>query len=156
MCTYNNTQVTLKCMCLSNRRLQLLDGEYEVAMQEMEECPISKKRATWETILDGKVWITQKTEHVIVINSQFWCFFSPNANSCWKEFTLEGRVLFFLIPWKTQIKINLVRVFNGRHHPWSQTTRFKSPLVTMWHLASYLILCVSVFSSVKQGRELMN
>ena len=41
-----------------NRRLQLLDGEYEVAMQEMEECPISKKRATWETILDGKVWTT--------------------------------------------------------------------------------------------------
>uniref|UniRef100_A0A8D2IBA6 SUZ12 polycomb repressive complex 2 subunit n=1 Tax=Urocitellus parryii TaxID=9999 RepID=A0A8D2IBA6_UROPR len=37
-----------------NIRLQLLDGEYEVAMQEMEECPISKKRATWETILDGK------------------------------------------------------------------------------------------------------
>ncbi|XP_042309580.1 polycomb protein SUZ12 isoform X2 [Sceloporus undulatus] len=37
-----------------NRRLQLLDGEYEVAMQEMDECPISKKRATWETILDGK------------------------------------------------------------------------------------------------------
>ncbi|KAJ1129652.1 hypothetical protein NDU88_008018 [Pleurodeles waltl] len=37
-----------------NRRLQLLDGEYEVAMQEMEECPMSKKRATWETILDGK------------------------------------------------------------------------------------------------------
>uniref|UniRef100_A0A665TTU2 Polycomb protein suz12-B-like n=1 Tax=Echeneis naucrates TaxID=173247 RepID=A0A665TTU2_ECHNA len=37
-----------------NRRLQLLDGEYEVSMQEMEECPISKKRATWETILDGK------------------------------------------------------------------------------------------------------
>ncbi|XP_072415035.1 polycomb protein suz12-like isoform X2 [Chiloscyllium punctatum] len=37
-----------------NRRLQLLDGEYEVAMQEMDECPVSKKRATWETILDGK------------------------------------------------------------------------------------------------------
>ncbi|KAM9393695.1 LOW QUALITY PROTEIN: polycomb protein suz12-B-like [Pholidichthys leucotaenia] len=37
-----------------NRRLQLLDGEYEVSMQEMEECPISKKRATWETLLDGK------------------------------------------------------------------------------------------------------
>ncbi|XP_064423585.1 polycomb protein suz12-B isoform X3 [Latimeria chalumnae] len=37
-----------------NRRLQLLDGEYEVAMQEMEECPVNKKRATWETILDGK------------------------------------------------------------------------------------------------------
>ncbi|XP_056143702.1 polycomb protein suz12-A [Lampris incognitus] len=37
-----------------NRRLQLLDGEYEVSMQEMEECPISKNRATWETILDGK------------------------------------------------------------------------------------------------------
>uniref|UniRef100_A0A8C9VKH8 SUZ12 polycomb repressive complex 2 subunit b n=1 Tax=Scleropages formosus TaxID=113540 RepID=A0A8C9VKH8_SCLFO len=37
-----------------NRCLQLLDGEYEVSMQEMEECPVSKKRATWETILDGK------------------------------------------------------------------------------------------------------
>lgn len=38
-----------------NRRLQLLDGEYEVSMQEMEESPVGKKRATWETILDGKV-----------------------------------------------------------------------------------------------------
>lgn len=37
------------------RRLQLLDGEYEVSMQGMEDSPISKKRATWETILDGKV-----------------------------------------------------------------------------------------------------
>ncbi|KAM6966736.1 polycomb protein suz12-B-like isoform 2-T2 [Tautogolabrus adspersus] len=37
-----------------NRRLQLLDGEYEVSMQEMEDCPVNKKRATWETILDGK------------------------------------------------------------------------------------------------------
>ncbi|XP_067114910.1 polycomb protein suz12-B isoform X3 [Osmerus mordax] len=37
-----------------NRRLQLLDGEYEVSMQGMEDCPPSKKRATWETILDGK------------------------------------------------------------------------------------------------------
>lgn len=38
-----------------HRRLQLLDGEYEVSMQGMEDSPISKKRATWETILDGKV-----------------------------------------------------------------------------------------------------
>uniref|UniRef100_A0A668APU4 SUZ12 polycomb repressive complex 2 subunit b n=1 Tax=Myripristis murdjan TaxID=586833 RepID=A0A668APU4_9TELE len=37
-----------------NRRLQLLDGEYEVSMQGMEDNPVSKKRATWETILDGK------------------------------------------------------------------------------------------------------
>uniref|UniRef100_A0A8C6M707 SUZ12 polycomb repressive complex 2 subunit b n=1 Tax=Nothobranchius furzeri TaxID=105023 RepID=A0A8C6M707_NOTFU len=37
-----------------NRRLQLLDGEYEVSMQRIEESPVSKKRATWETILDGK------------------------------------------------------------------------------------------------------
>uniref|UniRef100_A0A6Q2XW26 Uncharacterized protein n=1 Tax=Esox lucius TaxID=8010 RepID=A0A6Q2XW26_ESOLU len=37
-----------------NRRLQLLDGEYEVSMQQMEDCPVSKKRATWETNLDGK------------------------------------------------------------------------------------------------------
>lgn len=37
------------------RRLQLLDGEYELSMQEMEECPVGKKRATWETISDQKV-----------------------------------------------------------------------------------------------------
>uniref|UniRef100_A0A8C1P4Q5 SUZ12 polycomb repressive complex 2 subunit b n=1 Tax=Cyprinus carpio TaxID=7962 RepID=A0A8C1P4Q5_CYPCA len=37
-----------------NRRLQLLDGEYEVSMQQIEDCPVSKKRASWETILDGK------------------------------------------------------------------------------------------------------
>uniref|UniRef100_A0A669B6P2 SUZ12 polycomb repressive complex 2 subunit b n=1 Tax=Oreochromis niloticus TaxID=8128 RepID=A0A669B6P2_ORENI len=37
-----------------NRRLQLLDGEYEVSMQGMDDSPVSKKRATWETILDGK------------------------------------------------------------------------------------------------------
>lgn len=37
-----------------NRRLQLLDGEYEVSMQGMEDSPVSKKRATWETLLDGK------------------------------------------------------------------------------------------------------
>ncbi|XP_061585302.1 polycomb protein suz12-B isoform X2 [Cololabis saira] len=37
-----------------NRRLQLLDGEYEVSMQGTEDSPVSKKRATWETILDGK------------------------------------------------------------------------------------------------------
>ncbi|KAL0993582.1 hypothetical protein UPYG_G00110060 [Umbra pygmaea] len=37
-----------------NRRLQLLDGEYEVSMQQMEDCLVSKKRATWETNLDGK------------------------------------------------------------------------------------------------------
>uniref|UniRef100_H3D135 SUZ12 polycomb repressive complex 2 subunit a n=1 Tax=Tetraodon nigroviridis TaxID=99883 RepID=H3D135_TETNG len=37
-----------------NRRLQLLDGEYELSMQETEECPGKKKRASWETILDGK------------------------------------------------------------------------------------------------------
>lgn len=37
-----------------NRRLQLLDGEYEVSMQEVEESPVGKKRATWETTVDGK------------------------------------------------------------------------------------------------------
>lgn len=26
-------------------------------MQQMEECPVNKKRATWETILDGKVCV---------------------------------------------------------------------------------------------------
>uniref|UniRef100_A0AAZ3QUB5 Polycomb protein VEFS-Box domain-containing protein n=1 Tax=Oncorhynchus tshawytscha TaxID=74940 RepID=A0AAZ3QUB5_ONCTS len=44
-------QIRTSVMC---RRLQLLDGEYEVSMQGMEDCPVSKKRATWETILDGK------------------------------------------------------------------------------------------------------
>ncbi|XP_076121182.1 polycomb protein suz12-A-like isoform X2 [Alosa pseudoharengus] len=43
-----------------NRRLQLLDGEYEVSMQEMEECPVGKKRATWETISDQK-WLPDLT-----------------------------------------------------------------------------------------------
>lgn len=50
--------VTHRCesrTLFNHRRLQLLDGEYEVSMQGMEESPISKKRATWETILDGKV-----------------------------------------------------------------------------------------------------
>lgn len=43
------------------RRLQLLDGEYEVSMQETEECPANKKRATWETILDGKVCVSESS-----------------------------------------------------------------------------------------------
>uniref|UniRef100_A0A3B4B5A4 Polycomb protein SUZ12-like zinc finger domain-containing protein n=1 Tax=Periophthalmus magnuspinnatus TaxID=409849 RepID=A0A3B4B5A4_9GOBI len=37
-----------------NRRLQLLDGEYEVSLQEVEDSPIGKKRATWETTVDGR------------------------------------------------------------------------------------------------------
>lgn len=47
--------VTCMITQLHFRRLQLLDGEYEVSMQQIEDCPVSKKRATWETILDGKV-----------------------------------------------------------------------------------------------------
>lgn len=46
-----------RCCAAVFRRLQLLDGEYEVSLQEMDECPVSKKRATWETILDGKVCV---------------------------------------------------------------------------------------------------
>lgn len=42
-----------------------------MAMQEMEECPISKKRATWETILDGKVQIVLVTK-------------KPGNNSLWE------------------------------------------------------------------------
>lgn len=30
-------------------------------MQETEECPVNKKRATWETILDGKVCVEKKS-----------------------------------------------------------------------------------------------
>lgn len=45
----------LRALLIVSRRLQLLDGEYEVSMQGMEDSPVSKKRATWETILDGKV-----------------------------------------------------------------------------------------------------
>lgn len=44
------TQMTV----FDKNSLQLIDGEYEVSMQEMEECPVNKKRATWETILDEK------------------------------------------------------------------------------------------------------
>lgn len=51
----------------NHRRLQLLDGEYEVSMQGMEDSPISKKRATWETILDGKVVGLRAVEHVVCL-----------------------------------------------------------------------------------------
>ncbi|XP_049599952.1 polycomb protein suz12-B [Syngnathus scovelli] len=38
-----------------NRRLQLLDGDYEVSMQEFtQQCPLNNMTATWETILDTK------------------------------------------------------------------------------------------------------
>lgn len=47
-----------------SRRLQLLDGEYEVSMQQIEDCPVSKKRATWETILDGKVCFSLIYKHL--------------------------------------------------------------------------------------------
>ncbi len=56
-----------KCVLLC-RRLQLLDGEYEVSMQEMEECPVNKKRATWETILDGKVCVYEKLVNYKKVN----------------------------------------------------------------------------------------
>ncbi|KAK7939313.1 hypothetical protein WMY93_002639 [Mugilogobius chulae] len=36
------------------KAVQLLDGEYEVLLQEVEESPMGKKRATWETTVDGK------------------------------------------------------------------------------------------------------
>lgn len=55
-CRVCAAEVRRTCV-LTCRRLQLLDGEYEVSMQEMEECPVGKKRATWETILDGKVGV---------------------------------------------------------------------------------------------------
>lgn len=64
--------VTHRCesRTLSNhRRLQLLDGEYEVSMQGMEDSPISKKRATWETILDGKVVGLRAVEPVVSLIS---------------------------------------------------------------------------------------
>ncbi|XP_062853425.1 polycomb protein suz12-B [Trichomycterus rosablanca] len=51
---FSETFVAQMTVFDKNRRLQLLDGEYEVSMQQIEDCPISKKRATWETILDGK------------------------------------------------------------------------------------------------------
>ncbi|XP_068192192.1 polycomb protein suz12-A-like isoform X2 [Antennarius striatus] len=37
-----------------NRRLQLLDGEYEVSLQPTDGRVAGKRRATWETLLDGK------------------------------------------------------------------------------------------------------
>lgn len=41
-------------------------------MQETEECPASKKRATWETILDGKVRVC------------------PTAAAAWKRRRLQA------------------------------------------------------------------
>lgn len=62
------------------RCLQLLDGEYEVSMQETEECPVNKKRATWETILDGKVCVC-----IILVNIWFPSVRQPTRkqNSSW-------------------------------------------------------------------------
>ncbi|XP_061606289.1 polycomb protein suz12-B-like isoform X2 [Phyllopteryx taeniolatus] len=38
-----------------NRRLQLLDGDYEVSMQDLtQQSPLNNMTATWETILDTK------------------------------------------------------------------------------------------------------
>uniref|UniRef100_UPI0035900A4F polycomb protein SUZ12 isoform X2 n=1 Tax=Myxine glutinosa TaxID=7769 RepID=UPI0035900A4F len=37
-----------------NRRCQLLDGDYEVALQEQEVWLPGRRRATWETVIDGK------------------------------------------------------------------------------------------------------
>lgn len=59
------------------RRLQLLDGEYEVSMQEVEECPVNKKRATWETILDGKVRPPEKVSLGAYLALRLdWCWFA--------------------------------------------------------------------------------
>uniref|UniRef100_A0A8C7IXP2 SUZ12 polycomb repressive complex 2 subunit n=1 Tax=Oncorhynchus kisutch TaxID=8019 RepID=A0A8C7IXP2_ONCKI len=52
----NSSLVLVQRMCVCEpQRLQLLDGEYEVSMQQMVDCPVNKKRATWETNLDGKL-----------------------------------------------------------------------------------------------------
>uniref|UniRef100_A0AAX7TVU0 Polycomb protein VEFS-Box domain-containing protein n=1 Tax=Astatotilapia calliptera TaxID=8154 RepID=A0AAX7TVU0_ASTCA len=76
-------EVRGRCRVLACRRLQLLDGEYEVSMQEMEECPVGKKRATWETILDGKVCVCvrepsnpQFTQLICVVKPRVCCFCS--------------------------------------------------------------------------------
>ncbi|XP_019745326.1 polycomb protein suz12-B-like isoform X2 [Hippocampus comes] len=50
-----NTLVAQMTVFDKNRRLQLLDGDYEVSMQELtQQCPLNNMRATWETILDTK------------------------------------------------------------------------------------------------------
>ncbi|KAH0510696.1 Polycomb protein Suz12 [Microtus ochrogaster] len=88
-----------------NRRLQLLDGEYEVAMQEMEECPISKKRATWETILDGKFLYNNNTRQQTEARDDLhcpWC-------------TLNCRKLYSLLK---HLKLCHSRfIFNYVYHP---------------------------------------
>lgn len=39
-----------------HRRCMLTEGDYEVALQDLDNKVQSKKQATWETVMDGKVW----------------------------------------------------------------------------------------------------
>lgn len=47
-----------------------------MSMQGMEDSPVSKKRATWETILDGKVW----GAGILSCKSE-WIVFNPRAST---------------------------------------------------------------------------
>ena len=38
-----------------HRRCQLTDGDYEVALQDLATKIDSKRQASWETVMDGKV-----------------------------------------------------------------------------------------------------
>ena len=40
-----------------HRRCFLTDGEYEVELEEHAEKPALRKTATWETVMDGKVYV---------------------------------------------------------------------------------------------------
>lgn len=52
-----------------------------MSMQEMEECPVGKKRATWETISDQKVCVSLSVSMSVCVRetgSAFMCLCSRN------------------------------------------------------------------------------
>lgn len=98
--------VTHRCesrTLFNHRRLQLLDGEYEVSMQGMEDSPISKKRATWETILDGKVVGSRAVEPVVCLisarrHSPLLGLILPQRLPPFETFS-QGPTLQFVLRW---------------------------------------------------------
>lgn len=55
-------------------------------MQEMEECPVGKKRATWETILDGKVCVCVREPSNPQFTQLMICVVKPRVCSVFAAF----------------------------------------------------------------------
>lgn len=72
-------------------------------MQETEECPTNKKRATWETILDGKVCVSGSSGGgggvEALVDSLVPCF-CPQCLPPFESFS-QGPTLQFTLRWTT-------------------------------------------------------